>query len=86
MQYTLRTMTSPGPLVAVIMGSTSDWDTMAHAAQVLDRFAVPPDLVAEVAARRRGEPTPLSGADRLRRAGVARRLVAAGIDRLVPAR
>jgi len=47
---------------------------------------VPPDLVAEVAARRRGEPTPLSGADRLRRAGVARRLVAAGIDRLVPAR
>ena len=41
MQYTLRTMTSPGPLVAVIMGSTSDWDTMAHAAEVLDRFAVP---------------------------------------------
>ena len=41
MQYTLRTMTFPGPLVAVIMGSTSDWDTMAHAAQVLDRFAVP---------------------------------------------
>jgi 5-(carboxyamino)imidazole ribonucleotide mutase len=34
-------MTFPGPLVAVIMGSTSDWDTMAHAAQVLDRFAVP---------------------------------------------
>ncbi|HVG87035.1 MAG TPA: 5-(carboxyamino)imidazole ribonucleotide mutase [Vicinamibacterales bacterium] len=34
-------MTFPAPLVAVIMGSTSDWDTMAHAAQVLDRFAVP---------------------------------------------
>ena len=29
------------PLVAVIMGSTSDWETMSHAAQVLDRFAVP---------------------------------------------
>jgi 5-(carboxyamino)imidazole ribonucleotide mutase len=29
------------PLVAVIMGSTSDWDTMIHAAQALDRFAVP---------------------------------------------
>jgi 5-(carboxyamino)imidazole ribonucleotide mutase len=29
------------PLVAVIMGSTSDWDTMTHAAQALDRFAVP---------------------------------------------
>lgn len=29
------------PLVAVIMGSTSDWDTMSHAVQVLERFAVP---------------------------------------------
>lgn len=29
------------PLVAVIMGSTSDWDTMTHAAAVLDDFAVP---------------------------------------------
>jgi 5-(carboxyamino)imidazole ribonucleotide mutase len=31
----------PTPLVAVIMGSTSDWDTMSHAAEVLDRFGVP---------------------------------------------
>jgi 5-(carboxyamino)imidazole ribonucleotide mutase len=31
----------PDPLVAVIMGSTSDWDTMAQAAEVLDRFQVP---------------------------------------------
>src|SRR5687767_2064999 len=29
------------PLVAVIMGSTSDWDTMTHAADVLATFAVP---------------------------------------------
>jgi 5-(carboxyamino)imidazole ribonucleotide mutase len=29
------------PLVAVIMGSLSDWDTMSHAAEVLERFAVP---------------------------------------------
>jgi 5-(carboxyamino)imidazole ribonucleotide mutase len=29
------------PLVAVIMGSTSDWDTMSHAAEVLERFQVP---------------------------------------------
>ena len=29
------------PLVAVIMGSTSDWDTMCHAAEVLERFHVP---------------------------------------------
>ena len=31
---------SEHPVVAVIMGSTSDWDTMSHAAQVLDRFGV----------------------------------------------
>lgn len=28
------------PLVALIMGSTSDWDTMCHAAEVLERFGV----------------------------------------------
>jgi 5-(carboxyamino)imidazole ribonucleotide mutase len=31
----------PAPLVAVIMGSSSDWETMKHAADVLDRFEVP---------------------------------------------
>jgi 5-(carboxyamino)imidazole ribonucleotide mutase len=34
-------MPSPTPLVSVIMGSSSDWETMKHAAEVLDRFAVP---------------------------------------------
>jgi len=29
------------PLVAVIMGSTSDWETMRHAVDILERFAVP---------------------------------------------
>lgn len=29
------------PLVAIIMGSTSDWETMQHAAQVLQDFGVP---------------------------------------------
>ena len=29
------------PLVAVIMGSKSDWETMRHAAETLDRFGVP---------------------------------------------
>ena len=29
------------PLVAVVMGSTSDWDTMRHAAEVLKQFGVP---------------------------------------------
>ena len=28
------------PLVAVIMGSTSDWDTMCHAVEMLERFGV----------------------------------------------
>jgi 5-(carboxyamino)imidazole ribonucleotide mutase len=31
----------PRPLVAVIMGSKSDWETMRHAAETLARFAVP---------------------------------------------
>ncbi|KFI69263.1 Phosphoribosylaminoimidazole carboxylase carboxyltransferase subunit [Bifidobacterium magnum] len=29
------------PPVAVIMGSTSDWDTMKHACDILDQFHVP---------------------------------------------
>ena len=29
------------PLVGVIMGSKSDWDTMRHAHEVLERFGVP---------------------------------------------
>jgi 5-(carboxyamino)imidazole ribonucleotide mutase len=29
------------PLVGIIMGSTSDWDTMQHAAQTLDALGVP---------------------------------------------
>ena len=34
-------MLEPGPLVGIIMGSKSDWDTMRHAAEILDRFGVP---------------------------------------------
>ena len=29
------------PLVAVVMGSSSDWETMRHAVEILERFAVP---------------------------------------------
>src|SRR6266545_2497595 len=29
------------PLVAIIMGSKSDWETMSHAAQTLDALAIP---------------------------------------------
>ncbi len=48
------------PLVGVIMGSKSDWETMRHATEMLERFAVPheahivsahrtPDRMAEYA-------------------------------------
>ena len=29
------------PLVAVVMGSKSDWDTMRHAVEMLEKFAIP---------------------------------------------
>ena len=35
-------MTSaPSPLIGVVMGSSSDWETMEHAVQMLQRFGVP---------------------------------------------
>ena len=34
-------MTTPGPLVGIIMGSQSDWPTMSRAAEVLDELDVP---------------------------------------------
>ena len=34
-------MQSPQPLVALIMGSQSDWQTLRAAKQILDEFAVP---------------------------------------------
>jgi 5-(carboxyamino)imidazole ribonucleotide mutase len=48
------------PLVAVIMGSKSDWETMKHAVEMLERFGIPhekrvvsahrtPDLMSEFA-------------------------------------
>jgi 5-(carboxyamino)imidazole ribonucleotide mutase len=51
---------SASPLVGIIMGSKSDWETMAQASEVLTRFEVPherkvvsahrtPDLMAEYA-------------------------------------
>ena len=32
---------APRPRVAVIMGSKSDWDTMQHASETLERLAIP---------------------------------------------
>jgi len=34
-------MPSPAALVAVVMGSSSDWEIMKHTADVLERFGVP---------------------------------------------
>jgi 5-(carboxyamino)imidazole ribonucleotide mutase len=63
------------PLVGVIMGSTSDWDVMQHAAETLERLAVPhevrvvsahrtPDLLHEYAgsAEERGLQVIIAGA------------------------
>ena len=55
----------PSPLVGIIMGSRSDWETMQHAAAQLDALAVPfeaqvvsahrtPDLLFEYAASAAG--------------------------------
>jgi 5-(carboxyamino)imidazole ribonucleotide mutase len=32
------------PLIGIIMGSTSDWDTMSEAANILDRLGVPHEV------------------------------------------
>ena len=53
------------PLVAVIMGSTSDWDTMRHSVELLDELGVPnehkvlsahrsPDATADLARKAAG--------------------------------
>ncbi len=59
-QYQTDERHSPSALVAVIMGSKSDWATMEHTSEMLKRFGVPhvckvvsahrtPDLMAEFA-------------------------------------
>ncbi len=63
------------PLVGVVMGSTSDWETMKHVCEALEQFGVPyekrvtsahrtPDLTAEYArtARARGLKVIVAGA------------------------
>ncbi|HEY3043579.1 MAG TPA: 5-(carboxyamino)imidazole ribonucleotide mutase [Vicinamibacterales bacterium] len=58
-------MPEPAPLVGIIMGSKSDWDTMRHAAEILEQFGVPheskvvsahrtPSLMAEYASAAAG--------------------------------
>jgi 5-(carboxyamino)imidazole ribonucleotide mutase len=71
-----RIMTSSAkPLVGIIMGSTSDWESMEHAAKTLEQLGVPhetrvvsahrtPDLLFEYAssAERRGIEVVIAGA------------------------
>ncbi len=45
------TPNSSAPLVGIVMGSRSDWETMQHAAQKLDALGVP-DEVQAVSAHR----------------------------------
>ena len=47
----LHVSTSDASLVAVIMGSTSDWETMRHADEVLKRFGVPHECLVVSAHR-----------------------------------
>jgi 5-(carboxyamino)imidazole ribonucleotide mutase len=60
-----QTIAPPGPLVAVIMGSRSDWETMRASDEILTEFEVPhecrvvsahrtPELMAEFAAAAQG--------------------------------
>lgn len=53
--------------------------TKREALTRLDRFGVPEDLVRQIALRRQGEVVILSTLQRVRRAGIARRLVGRGI-------
>jgi 5-(carboxyamino)imidazole ribonucleotide mutase len=61
----MQGVTGTGPLVGVIMGSRSDWETMQHAARTLEALGVPhevrvvsahrtPDLLFEYAAAAEG--------------------------------
>jgi len=36
-----RALNSASPLVGVVMGSSSDWDTLKHAADILSEFGIP---------------------------------------------
>src|ERR1700761_9372020 len=59
-------MKSTAPLVAVVMGSKSDWDTMRHAVEMLEKFCIAherkivsahrtPDLLARFAKEASGK-------------------------------
>src|SRR5258706_442079 len=70
------------PIVGIVMGSTSDWDTMKNAAKMLEEFGVPyeskamsahrsPELVSEWAggAHKRGMKADIRRAAEILRAG-----------------
>jgi len=61
-EFPLAVTSSPAPVVGVIMGSQSDWETMCHTCETLERLGIPfetevvsahrtPDKMFEYAAR-----------------------------------
>jgi 5-(carboxyamino)imidazole ribonucleotide mutase len=48
----------PHPLVGIVMGSQSDWDTLRPAAEVLDALAVPHEIRIVTAPPTGSSPTP----------------------------
>jgi phosphoribosylcarboxyaminoimidazole (NCAIR) mutase len=50
-------MTDAKPLIGIIMGSRSDWETMRHAAETLDALGVPYETPRR-AGSRRSSPAP----------------------------
>jgi 5-(carboxyamino)imidazole ribonucleotide mutase len=67
---------STTPLVLIVMGSKSDWDTMKHASEMLDYFGVPHER--KVASAHRTPAAALALASEARGRGVRAIIAAAG--------
>ena len=68
------------PLVGVVMGSTSDWETMQHAAETLERFGVPLREARRVGAPHAEAPRRVRGRGR----GAGLEVIIAGAGRRRP--
>src|SRR4051812_37717359 len=58
------TSEGPAPLVGIIMGSRSDWETMRHAAETLEKLAIPHEVRVVSAHRTPGRLLDYAGAAR----------------------
>ncbi|MCS7101332.1 MAG: 5-(carboxyamino)imidazole ribonucleotide mutase [Burkholderiaceae bacterium] len=68
--------TRAAPLVGVVMGSDSDWETMRHACEVLQQFAVP--FEAQVLSAHRMPDEMFAYAERARERGLRAIIAGAG--------